>query len=59
MCVVDDGKRLEEDVNSRGPGEALFVKCDVTETQQIEVRTRSDGSDWQFKKMLMFYHSMA
>jgi hypothetical protein len=37
-----DGKQLEEAVNKTGPGEALFVKCDVTKEAEIKVGQRSN-----------------
>jgi len=31
-----DGRRLEAELNAKGPGKALFVKCDVTKEDEIK-----------------------
>lgn len=33
---VDDGKKLEKELNDKGPGEAYFIKCDVTIEEDIK-----------------------
>ncbi len=30
-----EGRRLEAELNARGPGEAYFVRCDVTQTDEL------------------------
>lgn len=35
-----DGLKLEAEVNKEGPGEAYFVKCDVTKDDEIKVRNK-------------------
>ena len=32
-----EGKALETELNEKGPGEALFVFCDVTKEEDIKV----------------------
>ena len=32
-----EGKALESEMNAAGPGEALFVQCDVTKEADIKV----------------------
>merc|ERR1711973_522844 len=33
---VEDGKRLETELNTTGPGEAYFIKCDVSKEDEIK-----------------------
>ena len=35
--TVDDGKKLEKELNDNGPGEAYYIKCDVTIEEDIKV----------------------
>ncbi len=42
-----DGLTLEAEVNGEGPGEAYFIKCDVTKEEDIKVCINS-----------MFYFSL-
>ena len=38
LCLsATAGKALEEELNAVGPGEALFVHCDVTSEEDIKV----------------------
>ena len=37
FVIVDDGKKLEKELNDKGPGEAYFIKCDVTIEEDIKV----------------------
>jgi hypothetical protein len=41
--VETDGKNLEEELNGSGPGEAVFVKCDVTIEADIKVSNAISG----------------
>lgn len=34
---VEAGRALETEMNAAGPGEAIFVQCDVTKEEQIKV----------------------
>ena len=41
LCIpmlVDEGKKLEEELNNTGPGEAFYIKCDVSKEDEIKVR---------------------
>ena len=38
--VEKEGKSLESEMNSQGPGEAMFVKVDVTKEEDIKVRPK-------------------
>ncbi len=38
FVIVEDGKRLEKEVNDKGPGEGFFVKCDVSKEKDIKVK---------------------
>jgi len=33
---VEEGKKLEEELNESGPGEAYFIKCDVSKEEDIK-----------------------
>ncbi|KAJ7349530.1 hypothetical protein OS493_038758, partial [Desmophyllum pertusum] len=33
---VEDGKRLEKELNDTGPGEGYFIKCDVSKEEDIK-----------------------
>ena len=35
--IAGEGKRAEEDVNKLGPGEAIFIFCDVRKEDDIKV----------------------
>ena len=35
--IVDDGKKLEKELNDKGPGESYYIKCDVTIEEDIKV----------------------
>ena len=35
--IADDGKKLEKELNDKGPGEAYYIKCDVTIEEDIKV----------------------
>ena len=35
--IVDEGKKLEKEVNETGPGDAFFIKCDVSKEEDIKV----------------------
>ena len=40
LCVVPseaEGEKLEKELNGKGPGEAYFIKCDVTKEEDIKV----------------------
>ena len=37
LLSVEDGKRLETELNTTGPGEAYFIKCDVSKEDEIKV----------------------
>lgn len=40
LCVVPseaEGENLEKELNGTGPGEAYFIKCDVTKEEDIKV----------------------
>ena len=40
FCVVPseaEGEKLEKELNGAGPGEAYFIKCDVTKEEDIKV----------------------
>ena len=40
LCVVPseaEGEKLEKELNGTGPGEAYFIKCDVTKEEDIKV----------------------
>lgn len=37
FVIVDDGKKLEKEMNDKGPGEAYYIKCDVTIEEDIKV----------------------
>lgn len=37
LYIVEDGKRLEKEVNENGPGEGFFIKCDVSKEEDIKV----------------------
>ena len=39
--IADDGKKLEKELNDKGPGEAYYIKCDVTIEEDIKVIKRS------------------
>ena len=32
-----EGEKLEKELNGTGPGEAYFIKCDVTKEEEIKV----------------------
>ena len=32
-----EGEKLEKELNGTGPGEAYFIKCDVTKEEDIKV----------------------
>ena len=32
-----EGEKLEKELNGKGPGEAYFIKCDVTKEEDIKV----------------------
>ena len=32
-----EGEKLEKELNGKGPGEAYFIKCDVTQEEDIKV----------------------
>lgn len=36
--LVDEGKKLEKELNNTGPGEAFYIKCDVSKEDEIKVR---------------------
>lgn len=36
-----EGKEVEKEMNEIGPGEAMFVACDVTKEEDIKVRQYS------------------
>ncbi|XP_015763800.1 PREDICTED: 17-beta-hydroxysteroid dehydrogenase 14-like [Acropora digitifera] len=33
---VDEGKKLEKELNNTGPGEAFYIKCDVSKEDEIK-----------------------
>jgi hypothetical protein len=35
--TADVGKKLEAELNGVGPGESMFIKCDVTKEEQLKV----------------------
>ena len=40
LCVVPsetEGEKLEKELNGTSPGEAYFIKCDVTQEEDIKV----------------------
>ena len=37
IILVEDGKKLEKEVNEKGPGEGYFIKCDVSKEEDIKV----------------------
>ena len=37
VVIVEDGKRLEKELNDTGPGEGYFIKCDVSKEEDIKV----------------------
>ena len=37
VISVGEGKSLEEELNSTGPGEAFFVQCDLSKEDEIKV----------------------
>ena len=40
---VEDGKKLEKEVNETGPGEGYFIKCDVSKEGDIKVNLLSNS----------------
>jgi len=47
-----EGKALETDVNETGPGEAYFVRCDVSVDRDIKVKNLHD---YDFVKKISKY----
>ena len=47
FCIVEaDGKALETELNQNGPGEAIFIYCDVTKEDNIKVKL-----GWAFRQI--------
>ena len=48
-CLVkgehEVGEELEDELNTKGPGEAMFIACDVTQEEDIKVRTNHVTSE--------------
>ena len=42
----DDGRKLADDVTRRGPGSALFIRCDVSKVEQVEGLIESVAADF-------------
>ena len=36
LIAADEGKIVEKEVNERGPGEAVYIGCDVTKEDEIK-----------------------
>ena len=52
FCFAEaDGKALETELNQKGPGEALFIYCDVTKEDDIKVKL-----DWAFRQIYSEKH---
>ena len=49
VIIVDDGKKLEKELNDKGPGEAYYIKCDVTIEEDIKViKHLTSRRAWEF-----------
>ena len=40
LCAADDGLTVEKEVNELGPGEAVYIPCDVRKEDQIKVTVK-------------------
>ena len=38
--LVGEGRKLEDELNKTGPGEAFYIKCDVSKEDEIKVCNR-------------------